>query len=61
MTETKTHYCGFCGKSNVEVRFIIEGRNACICDECIEGCAEIIKEQKEKQNDIHTQTPYLSS
>ncbi len=37
-------YCSFCGKSQHEVRKLIAGPTVFICDECVELCMEIIKE-----------------
>jgi ATP-dependent Clp protease ATP-binding subunit ClpX len=37
-----TLYCSFCGKSQREVRKLIAGPTAFICDECIELCRDII-------------------
>ena len=36
--------CSFCGKTQDEVRKLIAGPGVCICNECIELCAEIIEE-----------------
>ena len=44
--ETKnTLYCSFCGKSQHEVRKLIAGPTVFICDECVELCMDIIKEE----------------
>ena len=45
--KSSTSYCSFCGKSQDEVRKMIEGAvpNVCICDECVDLCVEIIKEE----------------
>ena len=51
-----TLYCSFCGKSQHEVRKLIAGPTVFICDECVELCMDIIKEDtknnkvKVKQN-----------
>jgi ATP-dependent Clp protease ATP-binding subunit ClpX len=39
-----TLYCSFCGKSQHEVRKLIAGPTVFICDECVELCMDIIKE-----------------
>ncbi len=45
-TESKnTLYCSFCGKSQHEVRKLIAGPTVFICDECVELCMDIIKEE----------------
>lgn len=52
--ETKKElHCSFCGRSQSEVKRLIAGPNVCICDECIELCANIISEEA-------TQSPRLS-
>ncbi len=40
-----TLYCSFCGKSQHDVRKLIAGPTVFICDECVELCTEIIKEE----------------
>ena len=40
-----TLYCSFCGKSQHEVRKLIAGPNVFICDECVELCMDIIREE----------------
>ena len=50
MSEKKTGgekllYCSFCGKSQHEVRKLIAGPSVFICDECIELCNDIIREE----------------
>ena len=45
-TEGKNNlYCSFCGKSQHEVRKLIAGPTVFICDECVELCMDIIKEE----------------
>ena len=41
-----TLYCSFCGKSQHEVRKLIAGPTVFICDECVELCMDIIREEK---------------
>tara|TARA_B100000745_G_scaffold190261_1_gene125017 strand:- start:957 stop:2246 length:1290 start_codon:yes stop_codon:yes gene_type:complete len=41
----KLLYCSFCGKSQHEVRKLIAGPSVFICDECVELCNDIIKEE----------------
>ncbi len=49
-TETKnTLYCSFCGKSQHEVRKLIAGPNVFICNECVELCMDIIREEDKSQ------------
>ena len=49
MVESKnnknTLFCSFCGKSQHEVRKLIAGPTVFICDECVELCMDIIKEE----------------
>ncbi len=40
-----TLYCSFCGKSQHDVRKLIAGPNVFICDECVDLCTEIIREE----------------
>ncbi len=40
-----TLYCSFCGKSQHEVRKLIAGPNVFICNECVELCMDIIREE----------------
>ena len=44
-TSDKLLYCSFCGKSQHEVRKLIAGPSVFICDECIDLCNDIIKEE----------------
>jgi len=44
-------YCSFCGKSQHEIRLLISGPAAYICDECVELCNEIIREKLEEESD----------
>ena len=41
----KLLYCSFCGKSQHEVRKLIAGPSVFICDECVELCMDIIREE----------------
>lgn len=57
----KTLYCSFCGKSQHEVKKLIAGPSVFICDECIDLCNEIIRdelpagdEQREARGDLPT-------
>jgi ATP-dependent Clp protease ATP-binding subunit ClpX len=43
----KILYCSFCGKSQHEVRKLIAGPSVYICDECVELCNDIIREELE--------------
>ncbi len=52
-TDNNNLYCSFCGKSQNEVRKLIAGPTVFICDECIELCTDIIKEET-KTNIVKT-------
>lgn len=43
--EGKLLYCSFCGKSQHEVRKLIAGPSVFVCDECVELCNDIIREE----------------
>jgi ATP-dependent Clp protease ATP-binding subunit ClpX len=47
----KRLYCSFCGKSQHEVRKLIAGPSVFVCDECVELCNEIIREESEELGD----------
>jgi ATP-dependent Clp protease ATP-binding subunit ClpX len=46
----KLLYCSFCGKSQHEVRKLIAGPSVFICDECVELCNDIIREEVQEQS-----------
>jgi hypothetical protein len=43
--DANTLYCSFCGKSQHEVRKLIAGPTVFICDECVELCVGIVREE----------------
>jgi ATP-dependent Clp protease ATP-binding subunit ClpX len=45
----KLLYCSFCGKSQHEVRKLIAGPSVFVCDECVELCNDIIREEVEEK------------
>ena len=45
----KVLYCSFCGKSQHEVRKLIAGPSVFICDECVDLCNDIIREEVQSQ------------
>jgi len=47
-SDNKVLYCSFCGKSQHEVRKLIAGPSVYICDECVELCNDIIREELEE-------------
>ncbi len=50
----KLLYCSFCGKSQHEVRKLIAGPSVFICDECVELCNDIIREEMQEQTNKST-------
>jgi len=48
-SDGKILYCSFCGKSQHEVRKLIAGPSVFICDECVELCNDIIREELEEK------------
>ncbi len=56
--EEKLLYCSFCGKSQHEVRKLIAGPSVFICDECVDLCNDIIREEiHEAATDTESQLP----
>jgi ATP-dependent Clp protease ATP-binding subunit ClpX len=54
----KLLYCSFCGKSQHEVRKLIAGPSVFICDECVELCNDIIREEMQEQaTSAHSKLP----
>ncbi len=47
--EDKLLYCSFCGKSQHEVRKLIAGPSVYVCDECVELCNDIIRDELEEE------------
>lgn len=45
----KLLYCSFCGKSQHEVRKLIAGPSVFVCDECVELCNDIIREESQEE------------
>merc|ERR1712173_308800 len=48
--DNKLLYCSFCGKSQHEVRKLIAGPSVFICDECVELCNDIIREEMQEKS-----------
>jgi ATP-dependent Clp protease ATP-binding subunit ClpX len=46
--DSKLLYCSFCGKSQHEVRKLIAGPSVFVCDECVELCNDIIREEMQE-------------
>src|SRR3990167_1519608 len=54
----KVLYCSFCGKSQHEVKKLIAGPSVFVCDECVELCNDIIREESQEiLEDIETKLP----
>ncbi|MCK5276830.1 MAG: ATP-dependent Clp protease ATP-binding subunit ClpX, partial [Alphaproteobacteria bacterium] len=49
-----TLYCSFCGKSQHEVRKLIAGPSVFICDECVDLCNDIIREEIQEKGGAGT-------
>jgi len=47
----KLLYCSFCGKSQHEVRKLIAGPSVFVCDECVDLCNDIIREEIQEKSD----------
>ncbi|MEF3193730.1 MAG: ATP-dependent Clp protease ATP-binding subunit ClpX [Halothiobacillaceae bacterium] len=47
----ETLYCSFCGKSQDEVRKLIAGPSVYICDECVELCNDILREELQESSE----------
>ena len=55
--DDKLLYCSFCGKSQNEVRKLIAGPSVYVCDECVELCNDIIKDELLEENSTTDTTP----
>jgi ATP-dependent Clp protease ATP-binding subunit ClpX len=53
--DDKLLYCSFCGKSQHEVRKLIAGPSVFVCDECVELCNDIIREEVQENGSSHVQ------
>ena len=59
-TKNKKLLCSFCGANECDVRFLVEGENAYICEGCIEKASQIVKtssESNQKNIDLVNQKP----
>jgi ATP-dependent Clp protease ATP-binding subunit ClpX len=50
----KSLYCSFCGKSQHEVRKLIAGPSVFICDECVDLCNDIIREELQQEESLES-------
>ena len=56
--EKESLFCSFCGKSQKEVKKLIAGPTVFVCDECVELCMDIIKEDtKNNKKKLKKDTP----
>lgn len=58
--DDKVLYCSFCGKSQNEVKKLIAGPSVFVCDECVELCNDIIREETQEvhaEQETHLPTP----
>lgn len=58
--DDKILYCSFCGKSQNEVKKLIAGPSVFVCDECVELCNDIIREETQDvsvESETHLPTP----
>jgi len=55
----KTLYCSFCGKSQHEVKKLIAGPAVFVCDECIDLCNEIIRDELPASTEVGKAAPEL--
>ncbi|HEU4707824.1 MAG TPA: ATP-dependent Clp protease ATP-binding subunit ClpX [Methylophilaceae bacterium] len=55
----KLLYCSFCGKSQHEVRKLIAGPSVFICDECVDLCNDIIREEVQDENGLKQRSDSL--
>jgi ATP-dependent Clp protease ATP-binding subunit ClpX len=53
----KLLYCSFCGKSQNEVRKLIAGPSVFVCDECVDLCNDIIREEVQESSNSDDQSP----
>lgn len=58
--DEKVLYCSFCGKSQHEVKKLIAGPSVFVCDECVELCNDIIREETQEskeETEVNLPTP----
>ena len=59
--EKDSLFCSFCGKSQKEVKKLIAGPTVFVCDECVELCMDIIKEDsKNNKTKLKKDTPKIN-
>lgn len=50
--KNKVLYCSFCGKSQHDVKKLIAGPSVFVCDECVDLCNDIMKEEQNKKEEV---------
>ena len=55
----KLLHCNFCGKSQHEVRKLIAGPSVYVCDECVELCNDIIREELQESTEDNSEKKKL--
>ncbi len=50
--ENKVLYCSFCGKSQHDVKKLIAGPSVFVCDECVDLCNDIMKEEQKQTEEV---------
>ena len=60
-SNNKKHICSFCGRDESKVAFLIPSvTGACICDECVDACRDLIAEYNEAEAASSETAPTLS-
>jgi ATP-dependent Clp protease ATP-binding subunit ClpX len=54
--DDKLLYCSFCGKSQHEVKKLIAGPSVFVCDECVDLCNDIIREELQDTKTVESET-----
>jgi ATP-dependent Clp protease ATP-binding subunit ClpX len=54
--DDKSLYCSFCGKSQHEVKKLIAGPSVFVCDECVDLCNDIIREELQDAKTVESET-----
>jgi ATP-dependent Clp protease ATP-binding subunit ClpX len=57
MANPDIHHCSFCGRSEIETKFLIKGISGNICDECTQMCSTIIEADHQKHEFEHFVLP----
>ena len=60
-TKKRKQRCSFCGKDRDEVKRLVMGPSACICNNCIDLCGKLLADQETKKNDAPLKPSLLPS